>query len=465
MLRAFLRDAWLYGTTTFFSKGLSFLLLPLWTRYLRPADFGLIEWCVTLSIFANVLVAQEINQGVARYLNAVPEQVKGHIISANLRFVGRRFAWATFGVGIFLGLLHFWWPELPSGGLLVACLAYGSCTWIFYALQEQLRWDSRMQQYANAQIISNIGAAIFTFAFLIICKGGLIGFLWGQTLGFMVACAWLLRQERVHLLKQPHPKILESLLAFSRPLVVPALLTVIGIYADRLLIQALLGSEALGLYSVVLRIGLIVSLLLQLFQTPLMPLIYKHQAEAETPAKIGALSGYFALGLAACITGLAIFSKEIVALMAAPPYWECHRLLPWVALKLILVQVYVFTPGLAIAERTDILGYIQAGNTLFIALLSVVGIWSNGLYGLAIGGGLAALYFVGIYGYYSQRFYRIPYPFLQIVISIFIISISLIIHNLWQETPPFVWPLVGIKVAVWSVILMAIFYVRHSRLS
>ena len=67
MLSRFLRDGAVYGAAGVLARGISFFLLPLYTRALAPADYGAVDMLTMLVTLANLSVALEISQGLARF--------------------------------------------------------------------------------------------------------------------------------------------------------------------------------------------------------------------------------------------------------------------------------------------------------------------------------------------------------------------------------------------------------------
>ena len=74
MLKAVLRDSLVYGLASILSKGLAIFLLPLYTRVLSPSDYGAYDLLITLGVLANLIVALEISQGLARLWSDTPEK-------------------------------------------------------------------------------------------------------------------------------------------------------------------------------------------------------------------------------------------------------------------------------------------------------------------------------------------------------------------------------------------------------
>ena len=68
MLRQFLKDSAIYGFSSLLTKGVGFLLLPLYTRTLSPEQYGAMDLLHVVRSVVAVTVALEIAQAMARFL-------------------------------------------------------------------------------------------------------------------------------------------------------------------------------------------------------------------------------------------------------------------------------------------------------------------------------------------------------------------------------------------------------------
>ena len=66
-LKELLRHSAIYGLGNLVARIVSVLLLPLYTRYLTPGDYGLIETLVALSAVLTALVAQAMKSAFFRF--------------------------------------------------------------------------------------------------------------------------------------------------------------------------------------------------------------------------------------------------------------------------------------------------------------------------------------------------------------------------------------------------------------
>ncbi|MGN7479713.1 lipopolysaccharide biosynthesis protein, partial [Solibacillus silvestris] len=86
MLRKVMGHGLIYTLATVLTRGISFLLLPLYTRILSPSDYGLIDIVTLIITFVNLVIALEVTQALARYLNDLDNSLKTRYVSTAFNF-------------------------------------------------------------------------------------------------------------------------------------------------------------------------------------------------------------------------------------------------------------------------------------------------------------------------------------------------------------------------------------------
>ena len=71
-----LKDTFLYSLGEICPKVISFFLLPIYTKYLSPADYGTIAYTNTIMLFLFVLGSMSLNSFVLRYYFIWKEEQK-----------------------------------------------------------------------------------------------------------------------------------------------------------------------------------------------------------------------------------------------------------------------------------------------------------------------------------------------------------------------------------------------------
>lgn len=420
MLRRFLRDSAIYGISTVLVRGISLLLVPLYTRVLSPTDYGMVDILSVFTALAAVTVALEISQAMARFLPDTDDpEARTAIASTSLIFTLATYT-AFVAVAALLSrpLAGLLLNSEDRNGVVLVALAVTWASGVFYMLQNQLRFQLRPMQYATSGMVFTLTGILFTVIFVLGLRWGVVGVLAGQAigagLGVGVAFAWARRLYR------PLFDVarLREMLAFSLPLVPSSVGVFVTLYIDRISVKQLLSLHDLGVFGIGYRIASIVTLLMVGFQGALTPLIYAHYREPNTPGELARIFSFFvALALTVCL-GLAIFAHEIIGLVAPRDYAGGAVVVPLLAPALLLSAMYIFAPGLGIAKRTGITSVINLVGAALNTALNLALIPMLGIQGSAIATATSAAVIFGWYVLLSQRHYPVPYAWSRLAVAV-----------------------------------------------
>lgn len=432
MKQGLLKDTLVYGLSAIISRGLSFIVLPIYTRILSPADYGALDMITVVGSLANLIVALEVTQGLVRFLGDVESVEERRRISSTALL----FTLAAYASCFLVAMLLSPWitshllgdPQLLTAMQIgLGIIAVNGC---FFLLQNQLRYELKSIAYAQASLLY---AILVTGLGLLLGYGlgfGLEGVLLSQLIAAALSalmCLWHLRGTYRLVFDN---KWLRTMLLFSMPLVPSGLATFLTLYANRLLLNATATLEDVGLFGVAARIAGIVSLLIVGLQSSLTPWIYANYRDPATPARLAKVTEWFtAAALAMCLT-LGVLSHEIMQLLVAPQFVASAPLVMPIAVAAIVGQMYIFFPGIAIAKRTN----SQLIIFVITALISVglnwllIPMWGVG--GAAIATLLASLAFIGLWFVVSQRHYPVPVRVKNIGVACILFAIAAASANL-----------------------------------
>ena len=68
MLKSTLRHTAVYMVPMVLSRGINFLLLPVYTRFLSKADLGVVELLLVFQLLASIVLSLELPQALARFV-------------------------------------------------------------------------------------------------------------------------------------------------------------------------------------------------------------------------------------------------------------------------------------------------------------------------------------------------------------------------------------------------------------
>jgi O-antigen/teichoic acid export membrane protein len=165
-----------------------------------------------------------------------------------------------------------------------------------------------------------------------------------------------------------------------------------------------------------------------------------------TPAALAQLMRLFLAAGLVGVVGLASFSIELLTLFATPEYAAASRVVPVLALAIVLASLYIFVPGLSVRNMTGRFALVSVATAGISLLLIAVCLRLFGVVGAALGslGGAAAGF--AMHARFSQQVYRIPLQWRRIGGGLLITVLA--IGGSW---------VLGAPGAVWFVLRLVLF--------
>lgn len=425
MLRVLLKDSAIYTIPALVSRGLSFFLIPLYTRVLSPENYGSLDLLMVFTSLANLTVALEVSQGVARFYTEESDcDRKAAYASSALWFaVGCYTVFTIFAI-LYSETLSVW--VMGRSGLVLAFrigIVYIWANGIFYLIQNQLRWELRSRAYAVVSLLAAFSSTIAVVGLTYGLKLGLEGLLFGQLVGILIGSVygfWSLRHTFAFCLNR---SLLKEMLIFSAPLVPSGITVFISNYIDRLMINHFLSLEDVGVYAIGFRLSSIIGLVIIGFQQALTPLIYTYYHKAETPKQLAKIFRLFLTLVLFSYIVIALFSHEILVVMTVPSYYSASRLTLYLSPAVLLSRMYIFTPGIGIARKTYLILWINFAGAFVNTILNWYLIPYAGVSGAALATFLGSACIFSIYVAVSQKLYPIPYDVQSIAPAIILTAL------------------------------------------
>jgi len=398
-----------YTAASILSKLIAVALLPLYTRYLSPDDYGAAEVMFATVVAISIVVRFGLIEAVMRFYYKDDEDPD--------RVVASTFA-ALFWLSTVAALAALPLAGPISEALLdepapdLARLAIGGL-WVL-TMHEYLLTLFRLEERARAFFLTtilNVLAAIGLTVVLVVVAGeGARGLLLGSYASgaAFVAALIVVHRHRLSLLFER--ALLLRLLRFGLP-TMPAevslyLLNVI----DRIIIVRTVGLAEAGLYSLAVKFAQAVNVLVRGFQLAWPPLAYSIRDDEEARRFYATVVTLFVAGCTLVVTGMWLFSRWIVRALADPRYFDSYEAVGLISIAVTLYALYlVMVVILGRTGRTEFnlpaaLGGLAVNVVLNLLLVPSLGIVGAGL-------ALVASYLVvaGLMYRFTQRLFPIPY--------------------------------------------------------
>ena len=408
----------IYGLGGLVSRILAVLLLPLYTHYLSPADYGQIETLVALVTVLTIVLRFGISSAFFRFYFDSDDP-------AGRRLVLRTSFWFTMAMAT-LGLVLVVALAAPISELLfdtseAADLVRASAVALWAQMNyEQLTSLFRVEERSVAFVLASLTNVALTVAatvlLVVVLDRGPLGVIVGNFTGTLLVYLALLGYRREQLGLQFDRPLLREMNRFGMPLVPSALLLWVTNFSDRFFLVKLSDTAEVGLYSVGVRIASAMVLVLTAFRMAWPAFAFSIRDDSEAKRTYAWVLTYLVVLATWVAVGLTLLSPWIVAWLAAPEFASASRVVGPLAFAAVALGGYiVISIGIGRARRTQFNWVITGAAALVNVTLNLALIPRYGMMGAAAATVAAyGVMFAGM-AWWSQRVFPVPYQWRRVL--------------------------------------------------
>ena len=416
-LRRLGRHSAIYGIGGLVSRIIAVLLLPLYTRYLTPSDYGQIETLLALTTVMGLILRAGITSAFFRFYFDVDDD------EGRLRVLRTSF-WFTMGGGT-LGLALLLLFASPVSTLLFGdadaanlVRAAGVALWAtvnYEQMTSLFRVEERSVAFVCASLANVFITIGFTLLLVVSLEKGAIGVIVGNFSGTLIVYLALLGYRREQLGLQFDRGLLREMNRFGIPLVPTALFLWVTNFSDRFFLVKLADVSEAGLYSVGVRVASAMVLLLTAFRMAWPAFAYSIKDEREARRTYAYVLTYLTVVTAWVALALTLLSPWLVDLLAAPRFADSATVVGPLAFATVSYAAYiVIAIGVGRARRTQFNWVVTGAAALVNVVLNLVLIPPYGMMGAALA--TVAAYTTMAIGmaWWSQHIYPVPYQWRRV---------------------------------------------------
>ncbi len=416
-LRRLGKHSAIYGLGGLVSRILAVLLLPLYTRYLSPSDYGKVETLIALTTVIGIVLRMGIHSAFFRFYFDSPEPERRRVVLRTCFWFTMAMATAGLLVGLALSepIADLLFGSSDDSELVMAAFVGLWAGMNYEQLTSLFRVEERSTAFVSASlanILLTIGA---TLLLVVALDEGPIGVIVGNFIGTLIVYVVLVGYRREQLGLQFDRGLLREMNRFGLPLVPTALFLWVTNFSDRLFLVELTDTSEVGLYSVGVRIASAMVLLLTAFRLAWPAFAYSIEDDGQARRTYAFVLTYLVLLTTWVATGLALLSPWIVNLIAAPDFAESSRVVGPLAFAAVAFGAYIVVAvGVGRAKRTQFNWVVTGAAAAVNVVLNLVLIPPYGMMGAAIATVAAySTMFVGMV-WWSQRIYPVPYQWRRV---------------------------------------------------
>lgn len=434
VIKRLLSHSAIYWVGTLLTNMIGFFLIPLYTRYLNPADYGVLELLVLTVNIITLLIGLQLTNAIAKFYDSAEGiDNKNKVISTAIILIiiiaGPVFSSLIFfsddvSNAVFGSAQH---SQLFK--IVFAAAFFGIIMQIPLLL---LRIHDKSKQFVIITLFRVLFTVGLTIYFVVKLELGVWGIVLANAIITGLLCAYLLTTTLKKVgfgFSSFHTR---EMVIYSAPLVPAAIGMFIIHFSDRFFLNHYSTLAELGIYSLAYKFGfLLAPLLIQPFGLvwgAKMFEIYRLKNSHEILTKI--FRGYAFLIITALFL-LSLFINEIMVIMTTPQYYSAAHLVPIIALAYALSAInrLIMTPFYT-EKKTKFIGFINSSAAVVCIILNYILIEPFGGLGAAIATLLTFGFILIVNTYFSTKVSTIRWPWSSLIKIIAITTALLAVGEL-----------------------------------
>lgn len=414
----------IYALGGILSKAIGFIMIPIYTRFISPAEYGIVGILNLVVWIVSLIVGMNIVAGVMRFYYLYKnDRERNSVVSTSIFFV------ILVSLPIVLSLIYFsntlaqvFFKNINYSlyfKIIFAALFFEMLLPIPFACLRIKNKSFSFLQFSLLRFFIGLSLNIVLIVFL---KWGILGIFYSQLVTALIMSPILLyitfKEFGFAISLEPIKKIL----SYSLPLIPAGLAMIVLNLGDRYILKQFVSLEQVGFYTLGYKIVMVLGFLVGTpFRYVWQPYRFSIAENKNAPGIYSKVFTYFTLFIGFIGLSLAVLAKDIVKIIATPTYFGAARVIPVVTLGYIFYQLYyLLNIGIFLKKKTKWVPFIVSAAAGLNVVMNLLLIPKVGIMAAAYST-LASFTFLAVAGYFvSQRFYKISYEFTRVVKIIFV---------------------------------------------
>lgn len=425
----------IYTIFNVLQRALNFFLLPLYTLYLTPEDYGITNVLVSACALLTFLLTFSLQASSARFhykYSKNPGLVK-QIWGSNQIFVlCNSFFWVVFFCVLYKYTLKYLIGDnIPFYPYALIAILNCSFSPIYLYFQTYLQTTQQAKYYVINNLSFFLTQLSLTVYFVVGLHMKALGVIAAQLIVNIIFGIYAILSLRKYITYKFSSKILIRSLRYSVPLIPHNLSGWLNSMLDRIFINRIVNIANVGLYSVGYQIGSIVNLLGLSINQAYTPFFFQNHSTEEGKRHIGLITDIGILIVSLIALFVAYFSQEIVYYMTSTQYHSVWPVIVILVAANMFDCIYKFYVAVLFLDKTPQLSVISITCSLITCVLNVLLISLYGYLGAALTYTIVQLLVSLVVCIYARKLrpdipYRAVLHYSEIIVSILIMGITVV---------------------------------------
>ena len=441
MLKSLFKNTIIYSLGRILPQAINFVLLPIYSEYLSPSQYCIIESMLVLSTILTIIFSFATERSMFRvYYDYKEEEDKK-------KFIGNTTILIAISATFFLGLTFILhtpiskiYSEIPFNPYFIYAILIAYTTAFSYITQTLFQVKENALAFFITSVIAFLIEILLTIYFVIITKEEAIGLLKAKLIANTLMFPLYLYIIKRSSIFQIDKSIIKNIFSFSLPMLPSLLTSWVMNMSNRVFIENYFTLQEVGIFSMASKLSSIASILLGALFTAYNPMFYRLASDKDQPIaknKIQQLNRLLVVAIFIVSFLVVFFSKEVVFILNSR-YQEAVMYIPTLVLAnaiTYLASIY----GLMIYQnkKSGVMMYIYITGAIFSIIFNYILVPQFGAFGASWVNIIASLVILLLSIYYAKKNYYIPLQYIYILLGLAISIIILCINSDVNISIPF----------------------------
>ena len=428
-----LKNTIIYSLGRILPQAVNFILLPIYSEYLSPSQYGIIESMIVFSTILTIIFSFATERSMFRiYYDYKKKDDKK-------KFIGNTTILIAISATFFLGLIFLLhkpiskiYSEVPFNPYFIYAILTAYATTFAYIPQTLFQVKEKAFAFFIISIIAFLLEILLTIYFVIIIKEEALGLLKAKLIANVLMLPlylYIIKQESSFQLDRA---IIKNIFLFSLPMMPILLTSWVMNMSNRVFIENYFTLREVGIFSMASKLSSVATILLGALFTAYNPMFYRladDENQFIAKNKIQELNKLLIGAIFMVSFVVVLFSKEVVFILNSR-YQEAVLYIPILVLaNAINYLAGIYSLMIYQNKKSGIIMYIYIIGAIFSVIFNYVLVPQFGALGASWVNVIASLVILLLSIYYAKKNYYIPLQYTYILLGIAISVIILYINN------------------------------------
>lgn len=409
-----LKNSSLYTFCALLQKGTGFLLLPIYTTYLKPEDYGIMNLITSITGFLSILFLVSLHAAAARFhFKYVTSKGQAIVWGTILLMVLFNSAfWGLICIIFHDALLVPLAEGIPFYPLLLLAILGTMLSPLYLFYQQWLQCTQDGLRYTLNLMCNFLLQVFLNLLMLMVFHQGVLGIIISSFIVSMIFFIYSMISFLPHITLCINKEISVAAFKYSLPLIPHSVSGYLSVMLDRILLNKLIGIQQVGLYGVANQFGNILNLFTSSINQAFTPWLYQKLEKENESSNYKSIYKFAEISnVLCCFVALVItfFSPEFIRLMTTDEFYSSWQPIVFITFGYVLNGLYFFFSKSLFFSYTKYVMIISLSTVLLNFVFNMILIPNYGYLGAGVAFLLSQFVSSVIKGAQSCRNYAINF--------------------------------------------------------